>query len=571
MTDEIDTFAEACAKADAAAANADKSNSGPTPELTNEVVINLAGLTPLQYAQQLAREAKKYKTPVKLLEKAVEAAKIEQEAEKLLEPHWEVKPAEDPVDAAKLFTEVEARILLHVAMPKHLAFVVAMWVGQSWVHEHATYSPILFVTSPERDSGKSTLMGIIGFLVRRSLLSVGISAAALYRSIEKWHPSFVIDECDEAFVNNPELRQVINSGWTRGQGVVRCDPDTNEPRKFSTFCPKAIASKGKKAPDTILSRAIFVTQKRRTRAEAITHFNHVDDAGFARLRSQLARWAADNGEALGLVRPSMPEGFLNRVASNWQLMFAIADSLGEETGRRARAAAQQIVGMTDLTSAGVELLRDIKTMFDRSTLDYLTSKAIVAALEADKEKPWAEWSRGKPITEKGVAGLLHEYRIFSRNVGPEGAQAKGYRKTDFADAWDRYLAPKEEIPPSDPNTFRSSRPAPCNDYAFGEKSAVQQDPTGREKIDGFSSGINALDGWTAEKPEIAPSPDSSADLADLEFVNVGPADDYPDIPEHSRRCWHCNGGNGAVNAVALPDRTVWLHRECEAAWLERNR
>jgi hypothetical protein len=352
---------------------------------------------------------------------------------------------------------------------------------------------------------------------------------------------------------------------------VRCDPDTNEPRKFSTFCPKAIASKGKKAPDTILSRAIFVTQKRRTRAEAITHFNHVDDAGFARLRSQLARWAADNGEALGLVRPSMPEGFLNRMASNWQLMFAIADSLGEETGRRARAAAQQIVGMTDLTSAGVELLRDIKTMFDRSTLDYLTSKAIVAALEADKEKPWAEWSRGKPITEKGVAGLLHEYRIFSRNVGPEGAQAKGYRKTDFADAWDRYLAPKEEIPPSDPNTFRSSRPAPCNDYAFGEKSAVQQDPTGREKIDGFSSGINALDGWTAEKPEIAPSPDSSADLADLEFVNVGPADDYPDIPEHSRRCWHCNGGNGAVNAVALPDRTVWLHRECEAAWLERNR
>ena len=140
-------------------------------------------------------------------------------------------------------------------------------------------------------------------------------------------------------------------------------------------------------------------------------------------------------------------------------------------------------------------------MFERSTLDYLTSKAIVADLEADKEKPWAEWSRGKPITEKGVAGLLHEYRIFSRNVGPEGAQAKGYRKTDFADAWDRYLASTEEIPPSDPNTFRSSRPAPCNDYAFDEKSAVQQGPTGREKIEGFSSGINALDGWTAEKPE----------------------------------------------------------------------
>jgi hypothetical protein len=354
-----------------------------------------------------------------------------------------VTPAEEPVDAAQLFAAIEARILQHVATPKHLAFVCALWIGQSWIHEHATYSPILFVTSAERDSGKTTLMGIIGFLVRRSLSSVGISAAALYRSIEKWHPTFVIDEADEAFVDNPELRQVINSGWTRGQGVVRCDPDTNEPRKFSTFCPKAIASKGKKAPDTILSRAIFITQKRRTKAERVAHFSHVDDGGFARVRSQLARWAADNA-VLGSAQPTMPEGFLNRLASNWQLMFAIADSIGE--GKRVREAAQEIAGVTDLMSAGVELLQDLKAMFNASTLDYLTSKAIIASLIADPEKRWAEWNRGKPVTEKGVAGLLHEYQIISRTVGPKGAEAKGYRKADFGDAWERLLPQKETTP-----------------------------------------------------------------------------------------------------------------------------
>jgi len=37
----------------------DKKDSEPPPELTNDVVIHLAGLTPLQYAQQLGREAKK--------------------------------------------------------------------------------------------------------------------------------------------------------------------------------------------------------------------------------------------------------------------------------------------------------------------------------------------------------------------------------------------------------------------------------------------------------------------------------------------------------------------------------
>jgi len=68
MTDEVDTFADACGRPDAA--KADKSTSTPTPELTNEVVINLAGLTPLQGARQGGRKAKKYKTPVKRVEKA---------------------------------------------------------------------------------------------------------------------------------------------------------------------------------------------------------------------------------------------------------------------------------------------------------------------------------------------------------------------------------------------------------------------------------------------------------------------------------------------------------------------
>jgi hypothetical protein len=63
-------------------------------------------------------------------------------------------------------------------------------------------------------------------------------------------------------------------------------------------------------------------------------------------------------------------------------------------------------------------------MFARSTVEYLTSKAIVADLTADPEKRWAEWSRGKPITEKGIATLLHEFRIFSRDVGPRNERVK---------------------------------------------------------------------------------------------------------------------------------------------------
>jgi hypothetical protein len=510
---------------------AQKRDAQPPPELTDEVVINLAGMTPLQYAQQLAREAKKYRTPVRLLEKAVEAARVEIEVEKLLEPHWGVTPAEDPVDAAKLLAEIEARILHHLAMPRHLAFVVALWIGQSWIHEHATYSPILFITSPERDSGKSTLCGVIGFLVRRSLLSVGISASALYRSVEKWHPSFVIDEADKAFVTNPDLLQVVNSGWTRGQGVVRCDPDTHEPRSFSTFCPKVVALKGKEAPDTILSRAIFISMKRRTRAEPIAHFAHIDDAGFQRLRSQLARWAADNGATLGLADPAMPDGFMNRTAGNWRLMFAIADSLGGDAGIQARDAAQRIFGVTDMASAAVALLIEIREIFARSTVDYLTSKALVADLTADPEKQWAEWSRsGKPITEKGVAGLLHEFRIVSKAVGPDAA-AKGYRKRDFADAWERYLASERatdgESEP-DPPILPSTRQTHWNDDGNGEKFAVNRGADRRPKNGRFSNEIKEFEGLTEKHRILALSLSVAVDSSE-------PFDDGLDIPDFLNR------------------------------------
>src|SRR5262249_34088659 len=99
----------------------------------------------------------------------------------------------------------------------------------------------------------------------------------------------------------------------------------------------------------------------------------------------------------------------------------------------------------------------------------------------------------------------------------------------------------------------------CNDNAFGEKSAVHRERGEREEVDGFSNNTKAVNGWTGEKPGIAPFLEISADS--------DPADDGLDLPPSLRRCLHCNG-TGEVNAVALPDRTVWLHRECEAAWLK---
>jgi S1-C subfamily serine protease len=76
---------------------------------------------------------------------------------------------------------------------------VALWIMMAWAHPGAAiYSPILMVTSAEANSGKTTLLGLVGSLVPRSLLSVGVSEAALYRSIELWNPTIIANEFDYA-------------------------------------------------------------------------------------------------------------------------------------------------------------------------------------------------------------------------------------------------------------------------------------------------------------------------------------------------------------------------------------
>jgi hypothetical protein len=69
-----------------------------------------------------------------------------------------------------------------VATLEKRAIVPALWAMFTDV---STHSPLLLVTSPEPDSGKSTLLGVLQFLAKRALTTVSISSPALFRSLEK--------------------------------------------------------------------------------------------------------------------------------------------------------------------------------------------------------------------------------------------------------------------------------------------------------------------------------------------------------------------------------------------------
>jgi putative DNA primase/helicase len=386
----------------------------------------------------------------------IEERRTEAETTALLHGHWHVEPWPEPVEGNSLIRDIVRKLQKHVVLTHEGALAIALWVMLAWVHDEvATHSPILDAMSAEPESGKTTLLGIVWFLAPRAISSVDISRAALYRSIQRWQPSFVIDEFDTVLAdakNNPdkaELRSVINSGHTRGQGVLRCVTDEHTPELFSTFAPKAIGMIGRRLPPATMSRCIVIELYRRKKDERIVKFKHEDDSELANLRSRLRRWSMDNIEALRNAEPLMPADFENRRADNWRVQFKIADlcSGTEDWGDKARAAAAKIEGKSDSRTINVLALADIKVIFfpkdhkgrDLEPLDRIASAELIAKLCTYSDSPWAEWKGGKPITQAQLARVLKPFGIAPGSIWLGESSGRGYLRTQFDEAWERYL------------------------------------------------------------------------------------------------------------------------------------
>jgi hypothetical protein len=409
------------------------------------LVDELARLNQTDYDRRRTEAADELGIRRSTLDNAREARRAEIEAQRGPPPlfgHWVVEPSEESVDGEVLLLAIMQRIHRHIVLGNDQAITVALWILMAWVHhEAAVHSPILLATSAEANSGKTTLINLVGFLVPRGLTAGGISEAALFRSIERYEPVIIVDEADTLLIDNEPLRAVINSGWTRGSGVLRCIDDSNTPHLFPTFCPKAIGMKGRRLPDTTLSRCITIELKRKKRCEGVQRFKHIDDAGLGELRRQAMRWSMDHVEALKTAEPEIPPGFENRLEDNWRLLFAIADMVGAEWPKKARQAAMTVAKMLDAgeMSSGAMALSDIKAIFAERCKDQISSADLIATLAGMHERPWPEWRGGKPITQNALARLLRPYGIATGTIREGAATPKGYQLAHFQDAFERYL------------------------------------------------------------------------------------------------------------------------------------
>lgn len=401
----------------------------------------LAALDPFEYERQRMIAAKQLGVRPSVLDREImKRRELQLSQTGFLEP---TVPWTTAVDGDAVLDELFTTVDRHVVLPKCAVTAIALWVLHAHAHDAATHSPILIITSPTKRCGKTTLLAVLNKLVPKPLPSANVTPATIYRAIERFHPTWLIDEADAFLKDKNELRGVLDSGHERSQAfVLRCVGDDLVPTTFSTWAPKAIAVIGRLHP-TLEDRSIKIELKRRLPIEGVERLPRNKEA-FTELRRKCARWANDNIEMLRVAQPKVPTELHDRARDNWDPLLAISDACGGEWPVLAREAARRLSAVDDDETHAILLLGDLKFLFDqayRDGGDNLSSQLIVDQLAKMEDRPWPEFSNGKPISPRGVAKLLKEFKIFPRQVKVGERKLNGYRPEQFIGTFKRYLSP----------------------------------------------------------------------------------------------------------------------------------
>lgn len=356
---------------------------------------------------------------------------------------------------ADLLNQVHTYASRFIAYPdEHSAIAHTLWIAHAHVVNAFDNTPRIAFLSPEPGSGKSRAMEITEHLVPRPVLSVNSSVAYIFRKIsdEEGLPTLLMDEVDAIFGkgrtdNNEDLRGLLNSGYRKGAIAGRAAMRGKEvvTEDWPSFCAVAMAGLNR-LPDTLMTRSIVIPMKRRKPGQRIEPFRRrVNGPEAEKLMISLSKWTNSVYQHLEGSWPELPEGVEDRDADLWEPIIAIADAAGGAWPDLARNAATAMVSKSKEVplTLGVQLLTDIQKVFKDLNADRISSNDLVDELCNMPEAPWSNL-RGEPIDARFIGKELRRYEITSTTIRVHGQVAKGFKLSDFTDAFARYVTTPEQ-------------------------------------------------------------------------------------------------------------------------------
>jgi putative DNA primase/helicase len=409
-----------------------------------EAELVKVALSPTYKAQLCKELAKHLKVPAATLRKVVQDKS--EDAAFTLTFTKAPEPWPEAVDGAKLLHALKSFVVRYVAVNNHNLTAIAAWIVLTYLINEVDILPILGITSPEKRCGKTRLLQVLGSLVQRPLSASNVSTAAIYRVIEQWSPTLLVDEADTFLKDDDVMRGIINSGHTRQLAYVLRVGSNGLVEQLSTWAPKAIAMIGD-LPTTIADRCILVRLARRAKSEVVQPLRNIKGAEVVALQRKLARWTNDYREEIAFAEPSLPNIVNDRAADNWIPLLKIAQVAGGDWPTLALEALKGLNAVEhDEDSVTTILLASLHAIFQEGERNFVSTDEIIVRLNENKSAPWADWRAGKGMgmSAKKLGDLLRRFEIKSvfPRINGEPRQ-HGYEWGKVAPVVERYAPQKK--------------------------------------------------------------------------------------------------------------------------------
>ena len=356
----------------------------------------------------------------------------------------------ESLDGQHNIVEEVAAFIERFVFLKHrsLYMILALWTINTHMYERFQYVATLFLSSPERQCGKTRLLEILHMLVANSSgINCSPTPAVLFRTAHKC--TQLLDEAD-GWHSISDVQSVINAGYERNGTTKRMEPTEGGGyvvRDFPVFAPRAIAGIGDILTDTMRDRTLMIQMTRQTRSERRHKLRqrHVQPEADA-LKARIETWVEEHGENIQTAYDAKPtfdhlEQYADRTIDICEPLAVILEEAysGDPNLARARTTFTEAIALTreekNTYGQDHEILRAISQLMGDDA-ELLEQPTVIA--EKCQQVGIGEFS------VEAISDTLRRYRfpVKSARIGPDEAPRKCYaiRREPLKEVLDRYAS-----------------------------------------------------------------------------------------------------------------------------------
>jgi len=254
----------------------------------------------------------------------------------LNKPVWKLPFAALKCSAVGVYEDIYNYIREYLVLKPEEYHLMTLWIMASYLVDNFETVPYLLFIAP-KESGKSQAMRILSQLAYRAFLAASVTPSALFRAIELWKVTLLIDEAEYQIKTDTEsgqaLYETLNMGYKRDSFALRVEGENRIPARFDVFGFKAIASTKIFLP-TLESRSIIINMSQGKPKEIIIDALRADI-----IRSELLYFKFFNLDELPITQPDSNSG---RIIEIMTPLFTVAQIFKGMNGAKTAITFDEI-------------------------------------------------------------------------------------------------------------------------------------------------------------------------------------------------------------------------------------